>query len=284
MQHHSASSATASTPLLSRSPSPCRPHQHHHAPPASATSTVFAFVHASATANSTNSSSPSSAPASAATIPAANSGNSGCANSPPSSNVSPAIQLRRNRSPMLCSLAKMNSVQSSTSNSTQGSQGSSSSLFGNTVASCIPPPPNLQPPTTPTPLGALQPELYKREKTIHVGLPSNNMTDEQPENDFMYPDPPSTSSLSSTSSRGTSCIDGGATTDCSSAGRRSWASRSNSQQQRSSISSTQGRNSSSSVSFGRLHFRLAYDFDKSDLLVHLVEGNYSEIIFYFKGT
>ena len=201
------------------------------------------------------------------------------------------MQFRRVRSPMLCSLAKMNSVQSSTSNSTQGSQGSTSSLFGNNTSAAAaanvgggfcsiqPPPLPLQPPTTPTPLGALQPELYKREKTIHVGLPSNvTADDQQQDNDFMYPDPPSTSSLSSTSSLGgqqqtrgiggANSVDGGGASDC----RASWGSRSNSQQQRSSISSNQGRNSSSSLSFGRLHFRLAYDFDKSDLLVHLVEG------------
>jgi len=183
----------------------------------------------------------------------------------------------------------MNSVQSSTSNSTQGSQGSTSSLFGNNTSAavaaanvgggfCSIQPLPLQPPTTPTPLGALQPELYKREKTIHVGLPSNVTGDEQQQdNDFMYPDPPSTSSLSSTSSLGqqqtrgaggANSVDGGGASDC----RASWGSRSNSQQQRSSIGSNQGRNSSSSLSFGRLHFRLAYDFDKSDLLVHLVEG------------
>lgn len=27
-------------------------------------------------------------------------------------------------------------------------------------------------------------------------------------------------------------------------------------------------------SLGRLHFRLKYDFDKSDLVVHLIEGTY----------
>lgn len=30
--------------------------------------------------------------------------------------------------------------------------------------------------------------------------------------------------------------------------------------------------SNSNIPLGRIHFRLSYDFDKSDLLVHLIEG------------
>ncbi len=85
-------------------------------------------------------------------------------NSPvPTTTTTPASPLvRRNRSPMLCSLNKMNSVQSSSSTTSNQSQGSTTSL-------CC-----LAMTATSTPFGALQPELYKRETAIHVGLPADD--------------------------------------------------------------------------------------------------------------
>lgn len=33
-----------------------------------------------------------------------------------------------------------------------------------------------------------------------------------------------------------------------------------------------GGDKSTGCNFGRLHFRLSYDFDRSDLVVHIIEG------------
>lgn len=160
---------------------------------------------------------------------------------PPTTPASPLV--RRSRSPMLCSLSKMNSIQSSTSTNSNQSQGSTTSL-------CCPATPAPMA-TTPTPLGALQPDLYKRETTIHVGLPADEQAD------------PSDQSASNDSSS-----DHGQQFNFQQVNSVSSGSTSSSSAPRNSI----GGRSNSNVPLGRLHFRLSYDFDKSDLLVHLVEG------------
>ncbi len=173
-------------------------------------------------------------------------------NSPvPTTTTTPASPLvRRNRSPMLCSLNKMNSVQSSSSTTSNQSQGSTTSL-------CC-----LAMTATSTPFGALQPELYKRETAIHVGLPA----DDQDQSDH------STNESSSSDP----------------AAQHQHQQSSYHQQQMNSSSSSRpvpistapqksssaSIRSNSNIPLGRLHFRLSYDFDKSDLLVHLIEGTY----------
>ena len=166
-------------------------------------------------------------------------------NSPvPTTTTTPASPLvRRNRSPMLCSLNKMNSVQSSTSTTSNQSQGSTTSLCCQAVTS------------TSTPFGALQPELYKRETSIHVGLPA----DDQEQSDHSTNDSSSSDHVQQSNSQ-----------QMNNSGSRNVAiSSSVSSQQKSSTSSIR---SNSNIPLGRLHFRLSYDFDKSDLLVHLIEG------------
>lgn len=90
-----------------------------------------------------------------------------------------------------------------------------------------------------TPLGTLQPELYKRETSIILGVCNNSSTDKEDEADegassskganlsaFLFPDTVKTPR------------------NC--------------------------RNSISAI--GSLHFRLSYDFNKSDFVVQLIEG------------
>lgn len=101
--------------------------------------------------------------------------------------------------------------------------------------------------------GALQPELYKRETTIHVGLDEESLIS----NDAASSSGPESGSESLLSRSG------------------SHHNRPVLVTQRSSIGSGSGGRNSSAVPLGRLHFRLSYDFDKSDLLVHIVEGIYS---------
>lgn len=46
----------------------------------------------------------------------------------------------------------------------------------------------------------------------------------------------------------------------------------------SSCGSPSGSGGSVASKFGRLHFRLKYDFDKSDLVVHVIEGEVLRIL------
>ena len=165
---------------------------------------------------------------------------------PPPTPASPLV--RRSRSPMLCSLTKMNSIQSSTSTNSNQSQGSTSSLYCPATPAPIA--------TTPTPLGALQPDLYKRETTIHVGLPTDDQDLlDQTNSDSSSSDHTQQTIHSQMNSGSAPVGTGPASTGSGSSARGSLSGR-----------------SSSAVPLGRLHFRLSYDFDKSDLLVHLIEG------------
>ena len=174
-------------------------------------------------------------------------------NSPvPTTTTTPASPLvRRNRSPMLCSLNKMNSVQSSSSTTSNQSQGSTTSLCCLAMTS------------TSTPFGALQPELYKRETSIHVGLPADDLdhsdhsTNESSSSDHVQQ--PSSSYHQQMNSSCSRAVPISVTSTAATA----------SPAQKSSTSSIR---SNSNIPLGRLHFRLSYDFDKSDLLVHLIEG------------
>ena len=121
----------------------------------------------------------------------------------------------RCRSPMLSSLTKMNSVQSSCSSTSTQSQGSTTSLSTLTNSAH-------------TPIGTLQPELYRRETIIVLDNNGTSSTDE----DGATASPP-------------------------------WSAETE--------RAPRGRNATG-VTIGRLHFRLSYDFNKSDLLVHLIEG------------
>nr|CAH0111553.1 unnamed protein product [Daphnia galeata] len=174
-------------------------------------------------------------------------------NSPvPTTTTTPASPLvRRNRSPMLCSLNKMNSVQSSSSTTSNQSQGSTTSLCCLAMTS------------TSTPFGALQPELYKRETSIHVGLPADDLdhsdhsTNESSSSDHVQQ--PSSSYHQQMNSSCSRAVPISVTSTAATA----------SPAQKSSTSSIR---SNSNIPLGRLHFRLSYDFDKSDLLVHLIEA------------
>ncbi|XP_045031043.1 synaptotagmin-3 isoform X2 [Daphnia magna] len=170
---------------------------------------------------------------------------SSTSNSPvPATTTTPASPLvRRNRSPMLCSLNKMNSVQSSSSTTSNQSQGSTTSLCCLAMTS------------TSTPFGALQPELYKRETSIHVGLPA----DDQDHSDHSTNE----SSLSDHIQSNHQQLN-------SSAGSVSITAASAATPQKGSGAASVRSNSN--IPLGRIHFRLSYDFDKSDLLVHLIEA------------
>ncbi|XP_057366847.1 synaptotagmin-3-like isoform X1 [Daphnia carinata] len=170
---------------------------------------------------------------------------SSACNSPvPATTTTPASPLvRRNRSPMLCSLNKMNSVQSSSSTTSNQSQGSTTSLCCLAMTS------------TSTPFGALQPELYKRETSIHVGLPA----DDQDHSDHSTNE----SSLSDHIQSNHQQLN-------SSAGPVSITAASAAAPQKASGAASVRSNSN--IPLGRIHFRLSYDFDKSDLLVHLIEA------------
>lgn len=175
-------------------------------------------------------------------------------NSPvPTTTTTPASPLvRRNRSPMLCSLNKMNSVQSSSSTTSNQSQGSTTSL-------CC-----LAMTATSTPFGALQPELYKRETAIHVGLPA----DDQDQSDHSTNESSSSDPAAQHQHQQSSYYQQQQQMNSSSSSRPVPISTA---PQKSSSSSIR---SNSNIPLGRLHFRLSYDFDKSDLLVHLIEGTY----------
>merc|ERR1711911_235426 len=127
------------------------------------------------------------------------------------------------------SLTKINSSLSSSSTQSQGSTTSLSILT-----------PTMSSTSAHTPLGTLQPELYKRETSIILGVCNNSSTDKEDEADegassskganlsaFLFPDTVKTPR------------------NC--------------------------RNSISAI--GSLHFRLSYDFNKSDFVVQLIEGN-----------
>ncbi|XP_046654246.1 synaptotagmin-6-like isoform X2 [Daphnia pulicaria] len=173
-------------------------------------------------------------------------------NSPvPTTTTTPASPLvRRNRSPMLCSLNKMNSVQSSSSTTSNQSQGSTTSL-------CC-----LAMTATSTPFGALQPELYKRETAIHVGLPA----DDQDQSDHSTNESSSSDPAAQHQLQQSSYYQQQQQMNSSSSSRPVPISTA---PQKSSSSSIR---SNSNIPLGRLHFRLSYDFDKSDLLVHLIEA------------
>ena len=174
-------------------------------------------------------------------------------NSPvPTTTTTPASPLvRRNRSPMLCSLNKMNSVQSSSSTTSNQSQGSTTSLCCLAMTS------------TSTPFGALQPELYKRETSIHVGLPADDLDhSDHSTNESSSSDHVQQPSSSYHQQMNSSCSRSVPISVTSTAATASPAQK----------SSTSSIRSNSNIPLGRLHFRLSYDFDKSDLLVHLIEG------------
>ena len=142
----------------------------------------------------------------------------------------PLTRMERNRcrSPML-SLTKINSSLSSSSTQSQGST-TSLSILTPTISS------------TPahTPLGTLQPELYKRETSIVLGVCNSSPSDKEDETD-----------QGATSSKGTNP--------------------SKFLFPDTVRTARNGRNSISAI--GRLHFRLSYDFNKSDFVVQLIEGN-----------
>lgn len=147
-----------------------------------------------------------------------------------SNSPTPLTRMERNRcrSPML-SLTKINSSLSSSSTQSQGSTTSLSILT-----------PTISTTSAHTPLGTLQPELYKRETSIVLGVYNNSSSDKEDE----------LTNQGAASSKGTSpsaflFLDPVRTT-------------------------RNGRNSVSAI--GRLHFRLSYDFNKSDLVLQLIEG------------